>query len=86
MTKFNIGQEERLKEYQIKEADNEKRDAELRKMIREHKAQHRELSMKSRYDDIEDRRLFTKFADAHDDKLILKKAIRQSEFSPKSSA
>ena len=67
MQKFNLGQEERLKEYKAREAGEEKREAELRKMIREQKAQHREMSMQCRYDDIEDRKLFIKFADTHDE-------------------
>ena len=34
------------------------------------------MSMQCRYDDIEDRKLFIKFADTHDEKLILKQAAK----------
>ena len=85
LTKYNDQQKEKLDEYLQKVKDMEKRDQDLRKMIREQKAQHRDLSHQRRDESVEDRKVFSKFVNAHDEKLILRQHAKQIETSPRNS-
>jgi len=72
MMTVKVHQEERLDEYKYHETENEKRNTDLRRSIREEKAQHRELSMTRRVETKADQKVFSKFVNAHDEKLILR--------------
>ena len=66
MTKFRDNQVEKLDEYRELEAENKKRDTELRKMIKEEKVQHREISKSRRANSKDDKKIFSSFVNAHD--------------------
>lgn len=85
MSAYSIQQEERLDEYKRREKEAHQRDADLRKMIKEEKAQHRELSLQARQDRKEEKKVFNKFVSAHDEKLVLRSHAKQVELSPRSS-
>ena len=45
MLTYKTTQDERLQEFKLKEAESTKKESELRKMIREEKAAHRDMSV-----------------------------------------
>ena len=61
-----------MQEFKLREAETTKKESELRKMIREEKATHREMSVQKRSESKEDRKVFSKFVNAHDEKEILR--------------
>ena len=74
-----------MKEYKSRDNENEKRDADIRKMIRNERNQYREISSQRRIDVKEDQKVFSRFVNAHDEKTILKKVAKEAETSPRAS-
>ena len=85
LLKVKLQNEARLQDIKDVEETVENRNVELRRMIREEKAQHREISLQRRAVKKEDNKVFEKFVDAHDEKLILRNAKKQVELSPRAS-
>ena len=78
LLKVKLNNEARLQDIQDVENTVENRNMDLRRMIREEKAQHREISLQRRAVKKEDNKVFEKFVDAHDEKLILRNAKKTS--------
>ena len=64
--------------------DDEKRkkDTEMRKLIKEEKDRYRDLSTKIRVEGKQDMKVFEKFVNAHDERLVLKKKVMHEVSSP----
>ena len=72
LSKFNANQQDKIDQYRELEEDNQKRDQDLRRAIKEEKQQHRELSRVRRADSKEDAKVFQKFVTAHDERILLR--------------
>ena len=70
-------------EHSNKDREKQKKDTEVRLLIKEEKDRYRDLSTKIRVDGRHERKVFEKFVNVHDEKLVLRKHALHAENSPK---